>query len=107
MQVTALLPYLPLSPRERLLIARPALNGMPSRAVTDLNKETEMPKMKTKSSAKKRFKVTATGKVIGGQAGKRHGMIKRTKKFIRDARGTTVLSEPDAKIIKGFMPYDR
>ena len=66
-----------------------------------------MPKMKTKSSAKKRFKVTGTGKVVAGQAGKRHGMIKRTKKFIRDARGTTVLSEPDAKIIKGFMPYDR
>ena len=38
-----------------------------------------MPKMKTKSSAKKRFKVTATGKVMAGQAGKRHGMIKRTK----------------------------
>jgi large subunit ribosomal protein L35 len=69
--------------------------------------ETEMPKMKTKSSAKKRFKISATGKVIGGQAGKQHGMIKRTKKFIRDARGTTALSAPDAKIIKGFMPYAR
>ena len=66
-----------------------------------------MPKMKTKSSAKKRFKISATGKVIGSQAGKQHGMIKRSKKFIRDARGTTVLSGPDAKIIKGFMPYDR
>ena len=66
-----------------------------------------MPKMKTKSSAKKRFKISATGKVIGRQAGKQHGMIKRSKKFIRDARGTTVLSEPDAKIIKGYMPYDR
>jgi len=66
-----------------------------------------MPKMKTKSSAKKRFKISATGKVIGSQAGKQHGMIKRSKKFIRDARGTTVLSEPDAKIIKGYMPYDR
>jgi large subunit ribosomal protein L35 len=66
-----------------------------------------MPKMKTKSSAKKRFKVSATGKVITAQAGKRHGMIKRHKKFIRNARGTTVMSEPDAKIIKGFMPYDR
>ena len=66
-----------------------------------------MPKMKTKSSAKKRFKVTATGKVLAGQAGKRHGMIKRTNKFIRDARGMTTLSEPDAKIVKGFMPYDR
>ena len=66
-----------------------------------------MPKLKTKASAKKRFKVTATGKVIGGQAGKRHGMIKRTKMFIRDARGTTTLSAPDAKIVKGYMPYDR
>ena len=66
-----------------------------------------MPKMKTKSSAKKRFKVSANGKVITAQAGKRHGMIKRTRKFIRNARGTTTLSAPDAKIIKGFMPYDR
>ena len=37
-----------------------------------------MPKMKTKSGAKKRFKVTATGKVLHAQRGKRHGMIKRT-----------------------------
>ena len=66
-----------------------------------------MPKMKTKSSAKKRFKVTATGKVLSGQAGKRHGMINKTKKFIRNARGTCTLSAPDAKIVKGFMPYDR
>ena len=66
-----------------------------------------MPKMKTKSSAKKRFKVTASGLVKAGQAGKRHGMIKRTNKFIRDARGTTTLSAPDAKIVKSYMPYDR
>jgi len=66
-----------------------------------------MPKMKTKSSAKKRFKVTATGKVMAAQAGKRHGMIKRSKKFIRDARGTSALSEPDAKIVKSYMPHDR
>ncbi len=66
-----------------------------------------MPKMKTKSSAKKRFKVTATGKIKTGQAGKRHGMIKRTTKFIRDARGTTVLSASDTKIVKTYMPYDR
>ena len=80
---------------------------MPSRAVYRPEKETEMPKMKTKSSAKKRFKISATGKVLAAQAGKRHGMIKRTKKFIRDARGTTVLSDQDAKIIKSYMPYDR
>ena len=66
-----------------------------------------MPKMKTKSSCKKRFKVTATGKVKTGQAGKRHGMIKRTNKFIPTARGTTMLSAPDEKIVKGMMPYAR
>lgn len=64
-----------------------------------------MPKMKTKSSVKKRFKITANGKVMSAQAGKRHGMIKRSNKFIRDARGTTVLSEPDQKIIKKMAPY--
>jgi large subunit ribosomal protein L35 len=66
-----------------------------------------MPKMKTKSGAKKRFKMTATGKVKVAQAGKRHGMIKRTPKFIRQARGTTVLSSQDEAIVKIFMPYGR
>ncbi len=64
-----------------------------------------MPKMKTKSSVKKRFKLTGTGKVKASQAGKRHGMIKRSNKFIRDARGTTILSDADAKIVKQWMPY--
>jgi len=66
-----------------------------------------MPKMKTKSGAKKRFKMTAKGLVKAGQAGKRHGMIKRSNKFLRNARGTTTLSAPDAKIVKGYMPYNR
>ncbi len=64
-----------------------------------------MPKLKTKSGVKKRFKITGTGKVVAGQAGKRHGMIKRTAKFIRDARGTTVLEPGDLRIIKKFSPY--
>ena len=66
-----------------------------------------MPKMKTKSSAKKRFKITASGKVKVQAAGKQHGMIKRTKKFIRNARGTMVLSEQDARIVKQFLPYGK
>jgi len=66
-----------------------------------------MPKMKTKSSAKKRFKVTASGRVRASQAGKQHGMIKRTNKFIRNARGTTVLCKADEGIVKKFMPYAR
>ena len=62
-------------------------------------------KIKTKSSAKKRFKVNKNGVVKAGQAGKRHGMIKRSPKFIRDARGTTVLCESDAKVVRKMLPY--
>ncbi|MCL4170291.1 UNVERIFIED_CONTAM: hypothetical protein GTU68_065481 [Idotea baltica] len=64
-----------------------------------------MPKLKTKSGVKKRFKLTASGKVKSGQAGKQHGMIKRTNKQIRNQRGTTVLCDQDARIVKKFMPY--
>ena len=66
-----------------------------------------MPKMKTKSGAKKRFKFTANGHVKVGPAGKRHGMIKRTAKFVRKARGTMVLSKQDEGIVKVYMPYNR
>ena len=65
-----------------------------------------MPKLKTKSGTKKRFKLTASGKVKRGQAGKRHGMIKRTNKQIRNKRGTTIMADADAaRVIKSFMPY--
>ena len=64
-----------------------------------------MPKLKSKSGAKKRFRLTASGKVRAGQAGKRHGMIKRTNKQIRNQRGTTILSDADARIVKKFLPY--
>jgi large subunit ribosomal protein L35 len=64
-----------------------------------------MPKLKTKSSVKKRFKLTATNKVVRAQTGKRHGMIKRSNKFIRQARGTTIMNESNAKVILKYMPY--
>ena len=51
--------------------------------------------------------MTASGKVKSGQAGKRHGMIKRSNKFLRNARGTTTLSAADATIVKKYMPYAR
>jgi large subunit ribosomal protein L35 len=64
-----------------------------------------MPKMKTKSGAKKRFSLTATGKVKCGQAGKRHGMRKRSGRMLRDATGTIILNESDATTIrKYFLP---
>ncbi len=64
-----------------------------------------MPKLKSKSSAKKRFRLTGTGKVRMNQSGKQHGMIKRTNKQIRNQRGTTIMAPQDAKIIKKFLPY--
>ena len=64
-----------------------------------------MPKMKTKSGVKKRFSLTAGGKVKVAQAGKRHGMSKRSNRFIRNARGTTTLDECDAQKIRNWMPY--
>jgi large subunit ribosomal protein L35 len=65
-----------------------------------------MPKLKTKSAAKKRFKLSANGKVLAGQAGKKHFMRRRTKSQLRNLRGTTVLCSQDAKnIIKYFLPY--
>ncbi len=64
-----------------------------------------MPKLKNKSAAKKRFRFTAKGKVRATQAGKQHGMIKRTNKQIRNQRGTTILAEGDAKIVRKIMPY--
>ena len=65
-----------------------------------------MPKLKTKSSAKKRFKITAKGKVMMPQANKRHGMIKRSNSQIRKQRGTTVMTKQDSQIVKSYMPYN-
>ena len=64
-----------------------------------------MPKLKTKSGAKKRFKITATGKIKAGVAGKRHRLISHSSKYIRQNRGTKVMSESDSRVIKSYLPY--
>jgi large subunit ribosomal protein L35 len=65
----------------------------------------EMPKLKTKSGVKKRFKLTASGKLKAGVAGKRHRLISHNAKYIRQNRGTKVMSEADTKIVKLWLPY--
>ena len=72
-------------------------------AMAAAEKESQMPKIKTKSGAKKRFKVTGSGKVLYAHRGKRHGMIKRTKKQIRQLRGTAVLFKTDGDNIKKYF----
>ena len=65
-----------------------------------------MPKLKTKSGAKKRFKMTASGLIKAGVAGKRHRLISHNGKYIRQQRGTKVLNDSDRKIVvKNYLPY--
>ncbi len=65
-----------------------------------------MPKLKTKSGAKKRFKVTGTGKVVAKAAHARHMMMNKPKSMKRKARGTFILAPEDAKIIReNFLRY--
>ena len=67
-----------------------------------------MPKMKTNSGAKKRFKVTKSGKVKVKSANTRHMLMNKPTKRKRQARGTTVLCDADTRIIlRSFMPYAR
>lgn len=65
----------------------------------------EMPKLKTKSGVKKRFKLTASGLIKSGVAGKRHRLISHNAKYIRQQRGTKVMAKSDMKTIKSHMPY--
>jgi len=64
-----------------------------------------MPKLKTKSSAKKRFHATGSGKIRASAAFKRHNLRKRSQKMKRKARGGIILSAADARIVKSYMPY--
>jgi large subunit ribosomal protein L35 len=67
-----------------------------------------MPKMKTKSSAKKRFSMTSSGKVKFKQASKGHRLMQKPKSMKRKAKGTDTMERGDAnKVIKHFMPYSR
>ena len=64
-----------------------------------------MPMLKTKSGAKKRFKVTARGKVLAGYGNKRHNMRKRSQSMKRKARGMKVLAKgQQEKVIQQWLP---
>jgi large subunit ribosomal protein L35 len=61
-----------------------------------------MPKQKTNSSAKKRFKVTGTGKIVRNKAFKNHILTKKTTKQKRALGHDTVISPADERNVK-FM----
>ena len=64
-----------------------------------------MPKMKTKSSAKKRFRVRGNGSVKRAMAFKRHILTKKTTKNKRHLRGTAGIHSTNADSVKAMMPY--
>jgi len=64
-----------------------------------------MPKMKTKSSAKKRFRVRPGGTVKRGQAFKRHILTKKSTKNKRHLRGATSVHETDMAGIAKMLPF--
>ncbi|MEQ1674070.1 MAG: 50S ribosomal protein L35 [Candidatus Nitrotoga sp.] len=64
-----------------------------------------MPKMKTKSGAKKRFVVRAGGSVKRSQAFKRHILTKKTTKTKRQLRGTTGVHATNMASVRAMMPY--
>ena len=66
-----------------------------------------MPKLKTKSSIKKRFRRTGSGKLKMASSGKRHGMSKRSNKFIRSTKKSAILSPGDAALIDHMLPYNK
>ncbi len=62
-----------------------------------------MPKMKTNSSAKKRFKLTGTGKISRRQAFKRHILTKKTTKQKRALTGSSLVHESDMGNVKRML----
>ena len=64
-----------------------------------------MPKMKTKSGAKKRFRVRGSGSVKRSQAFKRHILTKRTTKNKRQLRGTAGVHATNAASVAAMLPY--
>jgi large subunit ribosomal protein L35 len=64
-----------------------------------------MPKMKTKKSATKRFRVRAGGTVKRGQAFKRHILTKKTTKNKRQLRGSVQVHATNMASVKAMLPY--
>lgn len=64
-----------------------------------------MPKMKTNSGAKKRFKITKNGKVKRAKGFKSHLLESKSSKRKRHLRGLTVTSDAEVNKIKRMLPY--
>src|SRR4029077_15891448 len=70
-----------------------------------IESQSVMPKMKTKSGAKKRFRVRGSGSIKRSQAYKRHILTKRTTKNKRQLRGSTGVASTNVASVKAMLPY--
>ncbi len=64
-----------------------------------------MPKMKTKKSASKRFKVRGSGSIKRGSANLRHILTKKSSKRNRHLRGTSAVHQSNMVAVRAMMPY--
>ena len=64
-----------------------------------------MPKMKTKKSAAKRFRIRAGGRIKRTKAFLRHILTKKTTKRKRHLRGITGVSDADVRSVRAMLPY--
>jgi large subunit ribosomal protein L35 len=64
-----------------------------------------MPKMKTKSGAKKRFRVRGSGSIKRSQAYKRHILTKKSTKNKRHLRGHAAVHGTNADAVRAMLPY--
>ncbi|MBD3426960.1 MAG: 50S ribosomal protein L35 [Candidatus Omnitrophica bacterium] len=65
-----------------------------------------MPKLKTNKGAKKRFKITKTGKVKRRKEGARHILTKKTRKRKRSLKKATTVDKTMEKKVKNLLPYE-
>jgi large subunit ribosomal protein L35 len=73
--------------------------------VHPLSRSLSVPKIKTNRGARKRFKLTATGKAVYAQAFKRHILTKKSSKRKRNLRGTAVVSAADTPNVRKMLGY--
>ncbi len=73
--------------------------------IVAFNKETEMPKLKTKRSAAKRFTKTGSGKFMFNKEGRSHILTKKSTKRKRNLRRRAVIDDSMVKSLKRMMPY--
>jgi large subunit ribosomal protein L35 len=90
-------PAVPVGPQDRARSVRGASREQP--------KEQHMPKMKTKSSAKKRFRVRPGGTVKRGQAFKRHILTKKSTTRKRQLRGAVNVHETNMGHMAQMLPF--